>query len=60
MHDAALLRSGAFIPENQLLGLSFARQQARVPSFCVVVELYFHQRQITEDIFGILRYGAAG
>jgi hypothetical protein len=57
MHDAALLRAGAFVFEDQSLRLSFAGHEVRVPGFRVIVQPHFHQRHVTEDIFGVLRDG---
>jgi hypothetical protein len=59
MHDAAFLRTGAFVSYDQPLGLSFAAHKVRIPGFGVIVQAHFHQRNITKDIFGILRDGAA-
>ena len=60
MHHATLLWAGALVFDNQPLGLPFASREVRIPDFGVIVELDFNRRQITEDIFGVLRDRVAG
>ena len=60
MHYTTLLRAGALVFNNQPLGLPLAGRQARIPNFGVIVEMDLDSRQITEDIFGVLRDRVAG
>src|SRR5690242_20851456 len=60
VHYASFLRARTYIFENQALRLVFTWRQPLLPDFLVVIQLYFHGRQIAENIFRVLRNGAAG
>ena len=59
MHHTPLLRARAFVFEDQPLGLILAGRQTRLPEFLVVIELHFQKWEVAEDVFRVLRHGAA-
>src|SRR5579863_7496772 len=59
-HRASLLRSGAFVLQNDPLPAAFARRHASLPDFRVIIELQLPVRQTAENIFAILRNRRAG